>query len=339
MSDSTTMVKVNGSGRAATAGPLSPRPLRVCAIAYDGLCTFEFGIVVEVFGLARPELEIEWYDFSVAAIEPGPLKAVGGFQIAVDMDLSALADADLIIVPGWRGPDQAVPQDLIQALLRAYKRGARLASICSGVFVLAATGLLNGSRATTHWRYGAQLQQMYPAIDVAPDVLYVEEGQIVTSAGSAAGLDMCLHIVRSDYGPEIGNEVARRLVVPAHREGGQAQFVPRPVARNDCGAIGPLLDQIRGSLNEDWDIARMAQVSGLSARTLLRRFHDATGSSPNAWLVAQRVAYARDLLERTELGVKSIAEAAGFGAPETLRHHFRRLTGTAPAAYRRAFTD
>ncbi len=315
------------------------KPNKVCALAYDGLCTFEFGITVEVFGLARPELDVDWYDFTIAAIEPGPLQAVGGFQISVDADLSALDDADLIIVPGWRGADRAVPKPLIKALQRAHKRGARLASICSGVFVLAATGLLNGARATTHWRYADQLQQMYRAIDVAPDVLYVDEGQILTSAGSAAGLDMSLHIVRADYGHEVGNEVARRLVIPAHREGGQAQFVPKPVAREAGGAIAPLMDQIRTSLNEEWDVARMADVSGLSPRTLLRRFNDATGVSPNVWLVAQRIDHARALLESTPHGVKTIAETCGFGAPETLRHHFRRLIGTSPGAYRRAFRD
>ena len=328
---------MNGSMPAKPPGEPRTGGPRVCALAYDGLCTFEFGIVVEVFALPRPELDVDWYSFSIAALDPGPLTATGGFTLATDGGLEQLDDADLIIIPGWRGIDEAVPSRLIGALRRAHERGARLASICSGVFVLAATGLLEGRRATTHWRYAHALQARFGAIDVIPDVLYVEEGQIITSAGSAAGLDMCLQILRNDYGPDITNQVARRLVMPAHREGGQAQFIPKPVNDSQTASIGPLLDRIRASLHEDWDIARMSREGAISTRTLLRRFREATGLSPNAWLVAERVALARDLLETGDLDIATIAWRCGFGAPETLRHHFRRLTGTSPSRYRMAF--
>lgn len=312
---------------------------KVCVMAYEGLCTFEFGIAVEVFGLARPELDVAWYDFQVVAVEPGPLAAIGGVTVEVEQGLAAAADADLILLPGWRGSDQPVPLELRQCLRAAHARGATIASICSGVFVLAATGLLSGRRATTHWRYADNLQQAYPDIDVQADVLYVDEGTIITSAGSAAGLDMCLHIVRRDYGTQIGNSVARRLVLPAHRQGGQAQFVPRPAPPRDLGALAPILDHLRKSLNEDWPVERIAERAAVSPRTLLRRFQDTTGLSPNAWLTMERVAYARELLETTDLGVAAIALTCGFGAPETLRHHFRRMTGTAPLTYRKAFRD
>ncbi|HSK95099.1 MAG TPA: DJ-1/PfpI family protein, partial [Euzebyales bacterium] len=209
----------------------APADRTVAAIAYDGLCTFEFGIAVEVFGLPRPELDLDWYEFMVCAAEPGPLHATGGVRVAADHGLAAVAGAGTVVVPGWRDPDEPPPPALVDALLRAHARGARLLSICSGVFVLAATGLLDGRPATTHWRYAERLARRHPRITVLPDVLYVDDGELLTSAGSAAGIDLCLHVVRRDHGAHVAAQVARRLVSAPHRDGGQAQFVPRPLGR------------------------------------------------------------------------------------------------------------
>ncbi|MEZ5842070.1 MAG: transcriptional regulator FtrA, partial [Hyphomicrobiales bacterium] len=300
------------------------------------LCTFEFGIAVEVFGLPRPEFE-RWYKCEVVAVDDGPMRAMGGITVNADAGLARLADASLIVIPGWRSYDAPVPEALCEALRRASRKGARIATICSGVFVLAASGLLDGHRATTHWRYVDALKTAHPLIDVDGDVLYVDEGKLLTSAGSAAGLDLCLHIVRSDFGAEIANAVARRLVLPAHREGGQRQFVPRPVPKPRIGPIAPLLDRIRQSLNEDWPLERMAREAALSSRTLMRRMKEATGQSPQTWLVAERVAHAIGLLETTDASLDDIAAAAGFGSLETMRHHFRMSKGRPPSWYRTHF--
>ena len=217
----------------------------VVALAYDGLCTFEFGIAIEVFGLPRPEMGPDWYRFAVCAVDQGRMRAVGGFQLVADGGLELLEEAGTIIIPGWRSAHGApVPPALIESLRRAHARGARLMSICSGVFVLAAAGLLSGRRATTHWRYVERLSAAYPDIKVEPDVLYVDEGSVLTSAGSAAGIDLCLHVVRHDFGAEVANRLARRLVVPPHREGGQAQFIERPMPPAREGIrFGPRLCQ------------------------------------------------------------------------------------------------
>ena len=220
---------------------------------------------------------------------------------------------------------------------RAHDRGARLVSICSGVFILAAAGLLDGRSATTHWRYSAALARRHPAVRVVPDVLYVDEGRILTSAGSAAGLDLCLHIVRRDHGAAVANAVARRLVLPAHREGGQAQFIAAPLAAEGESRLGPLLDWMRAHCEEPQEVAALAARAGMSPRSFARRFKQATGLAPLDWLLRQRVRRAQDLLETSDLPIERIGERCGFGAPETLRHHFRRVLGTTPSAYRRAF--
>ncbi|GEO15621.1 transcriptional regulator FtrA [Microvirga aerophila] len=312
----------------------------VVALAYDRLCTFEFGIAVEVFGLPRPEMGQDWYRFAVCAVDPGPLQATGGFHVVADGGLELLPEAGTIIVPGWRGAlSEPVPPALIEGLRRAHERGARIMSICSGVFVLAAAGLLSGRRTTTHWHHVDQLAEAYPDIRVAPDVLYVDEGSVLTSAGSAAGIDLCLHVVRHDYGSEIANRLARRLVVPPHREGGQAQFVERPVPPIREGArLGPLFDRMRSRLAEDQPVAELAAEAGMSVRTFLRRFKSATGMPPGEWLLAERLLRARELLETTTHSIEDIAAASGFGSPATLRHHFRSRLGTSPAAYRIHFT-
>jgi AraC family transcriptional activator FtrA len=315
----------------------NPSPL-VVAIAYDGLCTFEFGVAVEVFGLSRPEMGPDWYHFAVAGIDDGEMRATGGIRFVVDGGLELLSQADTIIVPGWRGVETPVPADLRDALKTAHGRGARILSICSGVFVLAAAGLLSGKRATTHWRYTETLKKQYPDILVTPDVLYVDEGNVLTSAGSAAGLDLCLHLIRRDYGTAAANTVARRLVVPPHRDGGQAQFIAQAVPKpHESSRLGPLLDHMRGQLGGDHSVEALATRAGMSTRTFLRRFEAATGMTPARWLLGERLSRARDLLETSDASVEKVAEIAGFGTTATLRHHFRKHLSTTPAAYKETF--
>lgn len=313
-------------------------PARVVVLAYDGLCTFEFGVAVEIFGLPRPEMGESWYRFAVAGVDEGELRATGGIRILADGDLSLLERADLILVPGWRGIDAAVPDALCDALRRASARGCQLLSICSGVFVLAATGLLNGRKATTHWRYIEALKTRYPAIDVVEDVLYQDEGDILTSAGSAAGIDLCLHVVRRDYGMEAANRVARRLVIPPHRDGSQTQQLSRPVAQlRESQRLGQLFDFLHQHQALAHTVDSLARRVGMSQRTFLRRFQDATGTTPTRWLLNERLLRAKDYLENSKLSIDSIAEQTGFGQAATLRHHFRQHYALSPARYRKQF--
>lgn len=316
--------------RRANDGPL------VCVLAYNGLCTFEFGVGVELFGLPRPEFQ-RWYRFRTVAAEAGPLRGRGGVSILADTGLDGLDAADLVLIPGWRGCDADVPEELIAALRAAHAKGARLVSICSGAFVLGAAGLLDHRRATTHWRYAERLAAKHPTADVLPDVLYVDDGDVLTSAGSAAGIDLCLHIVRKDFGAEYANAVARRLVLPTHRDGGQRQFVQAPVPRVRGGRIGPLLDRIREQLDEPWPIKRMAADTGMSTRTFARRFSEATGSTPLAWLTATRVSRAAALLESSNSPLADIAMSCGFGSLETFRREFRSARGVSPSRHRAQF--
>ncbi|MBB3398424.1 MULTISPECIES: transcriptional regulator FtrA [unclassified Rhizobium] len=311
----------------------------VTVLAYDGLCTFEFGIAYEVFGLSRPEMGEGWYRYSVCGIEPGPLRAAGGLTVSVDHGLEVLEEADLIVVPGWRAIDAEVPEVVIDALCLAHQRGARIMSLCSGVAVLAATGLLRHRRATTHWRYVASVSERYPDISFDADVLYIDDGSILTAAGSAAGIDLCLHVVRGDFGAEAANSVARRLVLPPHREGGQAQFIQAPVPQQREGIrLGPLIDWMRQQLDEEQPISLLAAKAGMSQRTFQRRFESTTGLSVGEWLLKERLRYARELLER-QIGatLDDVAVASGFGTLATMRHHFRKRLGTSPGAYRKTF--
>lgn len=310
----------------------------VVALAYDRLCTFEFGCVTELFALERPELDVGWYRFAVCASEPGPIRAAGGITVVAPYTLKLLDRADTIVIPGWRDADELPPEPLLKKIRAAYERGARLCSICSGVFVLAASGVLDGKSVTTHWRYADKLQQRYPQLHVQPDALYVDEGQIITSAGSAAGLDMLLHLVRRDHGSAIANRVAQRLVVPPHREGGQAQFVPRPMPQDEGGRLAKLMDWVRRHPALPHTLRSLAERAAMSPRTLQRQFHDATGMAPYEWLVRERVAIARELLEApAPLPMARVAELAGFGSEESLRRHFRRIALTSPGAYRKKF--
>jgi AraC family transcriptional activator FtrA len=314
-----------------------PRDHLVAALAYDRLCTFEFGCVVELFALQRPELGVPWYRFAVCSAERGVLRAAGGITVSAPNSLRLLDRADTIVIPGWRDANELPPPELLRKIRAAYDRGARLCSICSGVFVLAAAGVLDGRSATTHWRYAELLRQRYPQIRVEPNALYVDEGQVLTSAGSAAGLDMLLHLVRHDYGPKIANQVAQRLVIPPHRDGDQAQYVPRPVAPGESGRLAKLLDWIRSNLAEPHTITSLSRRASMSPRTLLRRFKEATGLAPNEWIVRERVAAAREMLESGRVALSRVSERAGFGSSESFRRHFRLHVGVAPAAYQKRF--
>ncbi|NJR78453.1 transcriptional regulator FtrA [Sphingomonas sp. 36D10-4-7] len=310
---------------------------RVVALVYDGLCTFEFGIAAEVFGLARPEMGEDWYRFAACAENPGRLATNAGLSVQVEHGLEALSTAGTIVIPGWPG-NGAPPSDRLRtALLAAHAGGARLVSICSGAFLLAATGLLDGRRATTHWRYADRLRAAYPAVSVDADNLYAGDDRVFTSAGSAAGIDLLLHLVRLDFGAEAANSVARRMVVAAHRSGGQAQFTAQPVLARPDSPLAALLSRLRSDPARPWTIAQMARSAAMSERTLARRFRDDTGASPLAWLTTQRIALARELLETTNLPVEHVADRAGIGSAANLRIHFLANVGIPPGLYRQQF--
>ncbi len=328
---------MNSSTRRATAIGVSHRPL-VVVIAYDGLAMFEFGVVVEAFALPRPELGVPWYRFQVCSTERGPIRALGGLTVDVRNGLRSLTAADTIVVPGWRNIDETPPAALLGAIRRAYLRGARVVSICSGVFVLAAAGLLDGKRASTHWRYADRLAERFPGIVVERDVLYVDEGRVLTSAGSAAGIDLCLHIIRKDFGAEIANRVAKRWVVPPHRDGGQSQYVTEVLHADSAVGLAPLLEWAQGNLHRDLTIRELAGRAHMSERSFARHFRAATGTTPHQWLVHQRVIAAQRRLETTRDGIDRVAERVGLGTAATLRHHFRNLFLTSPLAYRKRFT-
>jgi AraC family transcriptional regulator, transcriptional activator FtrA len=311
---------------------------RVVALVYDRLGLFELAIVVEVFALPRPELEVPWYDFGICSVDPGPVRATGPVRIAASRSLHSIERADTVVVPGWRDPAEVPPARLLAAVRRAHGRGARVVSICSGVFVLAAAGLLDGKRATTHWRYTDELRRRYPRIRVEPDVLYVDEGSVLTSAGSAAGIDLCMHLVRLDHGSEIANQVARRLVVSPHRDGGQAQFIARPMPRRPERGLARAIDWALAHLDRPLTVGDLARQSAMSPRTLMRRFRTEMGATPLHWLNHQRVFAAQRRLESSSDSIEDVASAVGFGTAQTLRLHFRRVARTSPTAYRRRFS-
>jgi AraC family transcriptional activator FtrA len=311
---------------------------RVATLVYDGLSPFEFAIAAEVFGLERPELAAPWwYAFETCAASPGPLRTLGAVELIPSGGLDRLATADTVIVPGTPDLTRDPPEAVLDALRSAHRRGARIVSLCTGAFTLAAAGLLDGRAATTHWRHAALLARRHPRVRVTPDVLYVDEGRVLTSAGTAAGIDLCLHIVRSDHGTEIANRLARRMVVAAHREGGQAQYVERPVpgAIGD-GAVEAAMGFARRHLGQRLTLERIAAEVHLSPRQLSRRFVRATGASPGEWLLRERLDASRALLERTDDPVEAVAARVGLPNVSGYRRHFRRAYAVTPAAYRRA---
>jgi AraC family transcriptional activator FtrA len=313
---------------------------QVSVLAFDGMSVFELGIVSEVFGLPRPEFDRPWYDLTICAESPGPVRVVGGASVHTEHGLDAFAAAETVIVPGV--PDvRADPSPaLSEALRAAHARGARVMSICSGAFALAAAGLLDGRRATTHWRYADALRSRYPAVEVDADVLYLDDGDVLTSAGSAAGLDLCLHVVRRDHGPAIANAVARRLVVQPHRDGGQAQFIEAPMPDEpDDDRLSRSMEWALGNLAEPITVEVLARRAHMSERTYLRHFARATGTTPIRWLINQRVQASLAMLEVTGTPIEEVAAAVGFESAVTFRHHFGQTMRTSPSAYRRAFHD
>jgi len=311
---------------------------RVVCLAFDGLAPFELGVAAEVFALARPELDTgHWYEFALCAPEAGPLRVTGGFAVVAPHGLEALERADTVIVPGVPDPHEDPPPAVLDALRAAHARGARMVSICSGAFALAAAGLLDGLEAATHWRYAALLAERFPAVRVNAGVLYLDNGSVLTSAGTAAGIDLCLHLVRRDHGAEVANRVARRMVVAAHRDGGQAQFIEQPVPSGPADdPVGRAMQHALARLGEPLSVAELARSAHLSPRQLERRFQAATGTSPGRWLIGQRVQASLPLLESGAQSVEAVAGEVGF-TPAGYRRHFRARLGISPAAYRQRF--
>jgi transcriptional regulator GlxA family with amidase domain len=309
---------------------MAPRH-RVVALLAGEVVAFDLAIPAQIFG-REPDL----YDWAVCAPEAGPVATENGFDVLVPHGLAALGEADTIVVPGIGDRAWPLPPEPVEALRAAAEGGARVASICTGAFVLAAAGLLDGRRATTHWRYAPLLTREFPAVEVDPDVLYVDEGDVLTSAGVAAGIDLCLHIVRKDHGAEVANGIARRIVVAAHRDGGQAQFVERPLPAPD-GGLAATRSWMEERLHQPMTVDDMARHAACSPRSFARRFRAETGTTPLQWLIGRRVAEAQRLLEASELPVEQVASQSGFGTAAALRQHFGRALSTSPTAYRRAF--
>lgn len=303
---------------------------------------FELGCAAEVFGTRRAGLP-DRYDFTVCTEVPGPIRTTAGYHMLITEGLSALATADTVVIPGWIPQDEPLTPAVHEALLAARRNGARLITICSGVFALAQTGLLEGRRATTHWNLAAELAARFPRVEVDPAVLYIDHGDVATSAGAAAGVDLCLHLVRSDHGAAHAARIARHMVMPPHREGGQTQYAPPPPAdRVDHApamdrSLAPLLEWAIGRLPEPLSVEDMARRLRVSPRTLARRFAEQLGTSPGQWLLGRRIGAARTLLEETDLTVEAIALRVGLSSATNLRRRFQQALHTTPAAYRRAF--
>jgi AraC family transcriptional activator FtrA len=310
---------------------------RVAVLVIDPVAPFELGVLCEVFGTDRTDDGFPRYDFSVCSVDGQPLRTEAGFRIVADAGLEPLATADLIAIPGF--PDQGhLPPEAVSALRDAAERGAWILSMCTGAFVLGMAGLLDGRECTTHWRHAARLQEQFPLALVAPDALYVQDGRVITGAGTAAGIDACLHLIRQAHGTAVANKLARRMVVPPHRPGGQAQFIESPVPDvSTCAIIQPLLEWMLTHLDEPLTVDDLALRSHMAPRTFARKFRAETGASPHDWLTHQRVLFARRLLEETDLPIEQVATRAGFGDPATLRHHFSKRAGTTPQQYRQAF--
>ncbi|WNG86749.1 helix-turn-helix domain-containing protein [Mycobacterium sp. ITM-2016-00317] len=316
----------------------------VAVLAYDGMSGFESGLAAEIFGMTELSerfsagLVRPWYSVKLCA-EREEIGLLGGAVVRTSYGLDDLAAADTVVIPSVRDVTEPVSPQLIDAIKAADARNARLVSICSGAFALAAAGVLDGRRATTHWIYADLLARRYPAIEIDAAPLYVDNGRVLTSAGCAAGLDLCLHIVRSDHGGRVANDVARRLVVSPHRSGGQAQYIESPVPEpTDDGRIAAGMSWAVANLDRPITLDEMAEQSAMSRRSYLRQFAKATGTTPIKWLIAQRIQASLALLEASALSIEQIAARVGFESPATFRHHFVRQMHTTPSDYRAAFT-
>ncbi|KQV21783.1 MULTISPECIES: helix-turn-helix domain-containing protein [unclassified Kitasatospora] len=311
---------------------------RIACLAFDGMAPFELATVAEVFAVSRPELDVDWwYRFELCAETPGPHRVVGGFDIVVHHGLDRLRYADTVIVPGVADVRRDVSPVVLDALREASARGARVVSICSGAFALAAAGLLDGKEATTHWRHARLLQERHPEVTVNASVLYVDSGSVVTAAGTAAGIDVCLHLIRKDHGAEVAARVARRMVVASHREGGQAQFAEHPVGRAPSDdPIGHAIRYALDSLHRRLTVDELAGVAHLSVRQFERRFVDTTGLPPGRWITQQRIRAGAVLLESADHPIDTVAGRVGLTVAG-FRHHFRETMGISPSAYRRQY--
>jgi transcriptional regulator GlxA family with amidase domain len=309
---------------------------RIVALCLDGLVAFDLTAPAQAFALAARPDGTPLYEFSTCSLGGAEVATTSGFGLRPQFDLEALRGADTVVVPAYAGILEPPPQPALAALRAAADRGARKLSVCTGAFALAHAGLLDGRRATTHWAWAGELARRFPAVAVDPAALYVDEGQVLTSAGLSAGIDLSLHAIRHDFGAAAGERVARHMVAAPHREGGQAQFVKRP-PREIGGSLEPTRSWAAERLSEPLDVAAMARHAGVSSRTCARRFREDAGTTPLQWLLARRVLEARRLLEESELPVETIAWRCGFGSAVSLRDHFRRATATTPTAYRRTF--
>jgi transcriptional regulator GlxA family with amidase domain len=310
---------------------------RVVALCLDGMVAFDLTAPAQAFGLAAAPDGSPYYEFSTSSLDGGPVQTTSGFGVTPQAGLPALIEADTVVVPGYAAILAPPPEPALAALRRAAARGARVLSVCTGAFALAHAGLLDGRRAATHWAWADELARRFPAIEVDPAALFVDEGAVMTSAGLSAGIDLSLHAIRKDHGAACGERVARHMVAPPHRDGGQAQFIERPPAPAP-GSLEPTRRWAAERLDQSLDVAAMSDHAGVSPRTFARRFREETGTTPLQWLLGQRVLEARRLLEESDLPVETIAWRCGFGTAASLRDHFRRATATTPTAYRRAFT-
>lgn len=311
---------------------------QVIAVALAPQSTFELACAAEVFGVSRPGLPGR-YEFGVCTENPGPVPTLAGYDMVVDQGLSALATADTVVIPGWQRTGDPAPRAVVDAVRRAHRRGARIVAICSGAFLLAEAGLLAHRRATTHWRMAAELATRFPDVQVEPDTLYIDLGDVATSAGTAAGIDLCLHLTRVDHGAAHAAQVARHMVMPPHREGGQLQYAAPATASHPPESLAPTLDWAVERLHEPLTVDELAAHAGISPRTLARRFADQVGAAPGRWLLQQRILAARTLLEETSLPVEAIAARVGLSSATNLRRRFHAQVRTTPAAYRRSFAQ
>ncbi|MFC8824417.1 GlxA family transcriptional regulator [Streptomyces sp. NPDC057137] len=320
-----------------TPPPKTLAPHRVVALLQPPQSTFALACATEVFGDHGPAIPTH-YAFEVCTEHPGPVPTQAGYDLLVTAGLDALERADTVLVPGWhQAPGTGVPPAVVASVRRAHERGARIVSLCSGAFVLAAAGLLDGRRAATHWARAAELAARFPQVRVDPAVLYVDHGDVATSAGAAAGVDLCLHLVSADQGAAYAMRIARQMVMPPHREGCQLQYAELPTSGPVADSLAPLLDWLTGRLDQPVSVAEMAVHSQVSARTLTRRFTEQLGISPGRWLLDRRIAATRALLEETDLPVETIAHRVGLSSAVNLRRRFHEALRTTPAAYRRAF--
>lgn len=311
----------------------------VAVLIYDAVNPFELGVATEVFGFERPELGVPWYRLLICAAGRRPVRTAIGALLTTPYTLEHVAEADTIVVPGSRPGIVPVSEELLETLRRSYQRGARIMTLCTGTFLLAAAGLLDGRCVTTHWAWAAELAARYAGVQVDPQRLYIDDGQILTSAGTAAAIDLALHVVRQDYGAEIATAIARRMVVPLHRDGGQAQYIETPLlaATEEGEPFGETLAWITAHLHEDLTVEQMAARAVMSSRTFMRRFHAVLGTTPYQWLLQQRIVQAQRLLETSNESIERVAACCGFSSAATFRLHFQRARCISPQAYRNAF--